>query len=284
MAAARLIDAGDFPKNYPDAPARLEIALDSPLLARARLIALARRLDSHLVEFNAGDLPISIAPEAVPATGRSAEETIARIGECNSWMTLRNVEYDPDYRALAADAVDLAAAWAEAKTGPILQREAFIFISSPGAVTPFHFDEEHNILIQIEGEKIVTVFSQHDREIASQADLEKFHSGGHRNLKFDPAFESRGAPMRLGPGDALYIPPLAPHFVRVISAAPSLSLSCTWRSNQTKRAVYLHQINRKLREKGGSPAFPGDNPFADQLKIWRESGARRWKSLFGAER
>jgi cytochrome P450 len=29
------------------------------------------------------------------------------------------------------------------------QREGFIFISSPGAVTPFHLDPEHNFLLQI---------------------------------------------------------------------------------------------------------------------------------------
>lgn len=273
--AATLTDPGEFPAQYPGAPARLKMRIESPLTTRTRLIALARALKPHLVEFNAGDLPISIAPEAVPAAGQNAEETIARIGECNSWMTLRNVEHDDAYKALAAEAVDLVADWARAKTGEILQREAFIFISSPGAVTPFHFDEEHNILIQIEGAKIVTVFSQHDREIASQIDLERFHSGGHRNLKFNPAFEARGMPVRLGPGDALYIPPLAPHFVRVISAEPSLSLSCTWRSKRTKRDVYLHQINHKLRQKGAAPSFPGVNPIADQLKIWRESALRR---------
>jgi hypothetical protein len=277
--ATTLREAGDFPAHYPDQPARLKIGVDSPLMTRGALIALARRLDKHLVEFNAGDLPVSIAPEAVPAAGQSAEETIARIGECRSWMTLRNVEHDPAYRALAAEAVDTVAPVVTAKTGAILQREAFIFISSPAAVTPFHFDEEHNILVQIEGEKIVTVFSQHDRELASQIDLERFHAGGHRNLKFEPAFESRGTPFRLAPGDALYIPPLAPHFVRVISDGPSLSLSCTWRSKRTKRAVYLHQINHELRRHGASPSFPGENPLADQLKIWRESAARRLKAL-----
>lgn len=279
MNAVTLTDAGDFPAHYPGMPARLKIAIDSPLTARTRLIELARRLDAHLVEFNPGALPISIAPEDVPAAGQSAEETIARIGECDSWMTMRNVEHDPAYAALAAGAVDTVAHWAHAKTGMILQREAFIFISSPGAVTPFHFDEEHNILIQIEGEKIVTVFSQHDRELASQRDLERFHSGGHRNLKLDPAFENRGAPIWLAPGDALYIPPLAPHFVRVVSQGPSLSLSCTWRSKRTKRAAYLHQINHTLRQQGAAPSFPGENPISDQLKIWRRSAARRLKAL-----
>lgn len=273
--AARLTDPGEFPAHYPDRPARLKVLVEGPLTARRRLIELARALKPDLVEFNAGDLPISIAPDAVPAAGQSAEETIARIGECNSWMTLRNVEHDHDYKALATAAVDSVASWAEEKTGPTLQREAFIFISSPDAVTPFHFDEEHNILIQIEGEKIVTVFSQYDRDIASQLDLERFHSGGHRNLKFEPSFEPRGVPFRLGPGDALYIPPLAPHFVRVVSREPSLSLSCTWRSKRTKRDVYLHQINHRLRQRGASPSFPGTNPLADQLKIWRASAIRR---------
>jgi len=272
-AEAQLSD--EFTKNYPDRPARLKVKIDSALLQRQRLVELAGALSPHLVEFNPGDLPVSIRPDEVPGAAQSAAETIERIGECRSWLALRNVEHDPAYKALAAEALAALEPTIEKATGAIVQRETFIFISSAEAVTPFHFDEEHNILMQVDGAKTVSIFRAEDREIASQSELERFHSGGHRNLAFDPAFEARAMKVRLEPGDALYVPPLAPHYVTVEDEGPSLSLSVTWRSARTRRNIYLHQINHALRKKGGHPRFPGEAPIIDQLKIWRESAKRR---------
>ena len=45
-----------------------------------------------------------------------------------------------------------------ARTGTMYKREAFIFVSSPNAVTPFHMDPEHNILMQLRGTKTMTLF------------------------------------------------------------------------------------------------------------------------------
>ena len=281
-----MINLGDitgFTANYPDEAAPLKLNVESALFDRQRLVCLANILDPHLVEFNAGDLPVSIAPEDVPAAGLSASDVIEQIGECNSWMTLRNIEHDPDYCALADEALAPLQQLIESKTDAMLQRESFLFISSPGAVTPFHFDEEYNILIQIEGTKTVTVYSQHDRDLASQTDLERFHSGGHRNLKLDPMHKDRGRAVDMAPGDALYIPPLSPHWVKVTGDAPALSLSVTWRSEQSRRALYLHQINYQLRARGLSPRFPGEAPMSDQLKIWGASGLTRLRKIINRD-
>ena len=268
-------DIAEFEQYYPDARARLSLTVESSLFSRSRLVKLAGDLDPHLVEFNAGDLPVSVSPDNVPAPELTAAETIERIGECNSWMTLRNIEHDPEFAALTRKIVNQLAPHITLKTGDILQREAFIFISSPGAVTPFHFDEEHNILIQIEGTKEFQIYSQHDRDLASQQDLERFHTGGHRNLSLAPEHEPRGEVITMAPGDALYVPPLAPHWVKVTGDKPALSLSVTWRSAQSKRACYLHQINHELRKTGANPRFPGEAPIVDQLKIWRASALAR---------
>lgn len=268
--------------NFPDQPAALKFSGATSLFDRQRLVELANTLDPHLVEYNSGDLPLSVSPQDIPAAALPASEIIDQIGEANSWMTLRNIERDAEYRKLAMQALAPLEETIVSKLGPLLQREAFIFISSPNAVTPFHIDEEHNILIQIEGEKTVTVYSQDDRALASQTDLERFHAGGHRNLALDPLCEGRGQKFRLAPGDALYIPPLAPHWVKVGPHAPAHSLSVTWRSRASRKALYLHQINHRLRARGFNPRFPGDAPVTDQLKIWGASGLARLERLAGA--
>jgi len=273
-----------FGKAYPQDPAAFALAVDDDLLQQSRLVTLSGTLPDHLVEYNRGDLPVAVNPDDVPAATLPAAEVINQIGTCNSWMVLRNVERDNDYAAFVDSIIDHVRPVVETSTGPVVRREAFIFVSSPGAVTPLHMDEEHNILIQVKGAKTVTVFAADDRDLVSQTDLERFHAGGHRNLDLKPGCETGGTSFALNPGDALYIPPLAPHWVKVNDEGPSTSLSVTWRSRQTLRTLYLHQINHERRQRGQQPRFPGKAPIADQLKIWRQSAQVRLEKLVGGRR
>jgi hypothetical protein len=59
------------------------------------------------------------------------------------------------------------------------ERKAFIFVSSPGAVTPYHVDFEYNFLLQIRGDKNITVFDAFDRSLLSEVQRERFVSGRH---------------------------------------------------------------------------------------------------------
>jgi len=155
----KIIDSLEFASAYPDKRAVSTINIDTPLTSRTSLVDLAQKHPADLVEFNPGDLPISVSPDSVPEAGMTAAETVEKIGMVNSWMTIRNIEKDPAYRELAFGIIDSLKDTIERETGEIMRREAFMFISSPGAVTPFHIDEEHNILIQIEGTKTFTIYS-----------------------------------------------------------------------------------------------------------------------------
>ncbi len=275
----QLIDTGNFPTDYPKNPASLRYEPKHPLLERKRLIELSQALPDELVEFNPGNLPVFVTKDDVPKSDLTAIEVIEKIGEESSWMALRNIERNDIYKAFIESVINLLEPEIQKATGKISRREAFIFISSPGAVTPCHLDEEHNVLIQVEGEKEVTLFPGDDRELVSQEKIEQFLSGGYRAIKLDPERLTEGRTIKMVPGDALYIPPLAPHYVKVLDGAPSLSLSVTWRSDALRREHYLHQINSKLRSKGKNPAYPGVEPLSDQLKIWKESGRRRLSEL-----
>ena len=66
-----------------------------------------------------------------PRNGLSIEETIRRIEECRSWLVLKYVERDPEYRELLDRCVDEVQALCDPPLPGIDQREAFIFISSP---------------------------------------------------------------------------------------------------------------------------------------------------------
>lgn len=237
----------EFSRAFPQAHVKLCHDLAGhPLFAREALAALAERLPADRVEYNRADLPLGVRPEDTPANGLSIGETIRGIDSNGSWMVLKNVERDRVYAALLESALAEIEAIVNARTGPMLHREAFIFLSSPGSVTPFHMDPEHNILLQIEGEKTMTVFPAGDEMLVPPPQSEGFHGGGHRNLPWNDAFLAKGEAIKLQSGDAILVPVKAPHFVRNGDAV-SISFSITWRSDRSVAEGELHSLNARLR-------------------------------------
>lgn len=255
-----------FRALYPEQPGIVRHGMaDHPLLKLEALVELAQRMRPVDVEYNRGDLPIGVDPAATPANGLGIAETIRSIEECGSWMVLKFVEQDPVYRALLAETLAGLEPAVDPVTGAMLKQEGFIFISSPGAVTPFHFDPEHNILLQIRGHKVMTVFPPGDEEIAGAELHEAFHRGGHRNLPWSEAFAARGTPFALGPGEGIYVPVKAPHWVRN-GDEPSISFSITWRSKWSFHEEYAHGFNRLLRRIGVKPTPPHRFPQRNLIK------------------
>src|SRR5215471_7008837 len=119
-----------------------------PLFEFARLLKLARRLPPPSVEYNAGDLAVNQDSHSTPRNGLSAEETIHRIENCKSWMVLKNIEQDMDYRDLLYRSLGEIEARGHPYARGICHREGFVFISSPRAVMPYHADPECNFLLQ----------------------------------------------------------------------------------------------------------------------------------------
>lgn len=239
-----------FARAYPDAPAPLAHSLSGhPLLTLEAIAALAERLPEDRIEYNPGALPVGIRPQDVPVCSLSIAETIRTIDRNGCWMVLKNVERDPPYGDLLEAALAELAPMVEASTGPMEHREAFIFLTSPGGVTPFHMDPEHNILLQVTGTKTMFIFPARDEELVPPEQSEAFHIGGHRNLVWQDRFMAKGLPVPLASGDAVLVPVKAPHFVRN-GEAVSISLSITWRSARSVAESELHSLNRLLRAHG----------------------------------
>ncbi|MDB5697744.1 MAG: Cupin-like protein [Alphaproteobacteria bacterium] len=255
-----------FGTAYPGEPTKLAHKLiGHPLLELASIAALAQRMRPGDVEYNAANLPISVPQEDLPSNGLSIAETIRSIEENGSWMVLKLIQQDPTYRAFLHETLaELRPAIARA-TGEMLQLEGFIFISSPNAVTPLHFDPEYNILCQIRGSKIMHVFPAGDRELATAVFHENYHSGGPRNLPWCDEFAARGRAFALAPGDAVYVPVTSPHWVQNGSEV-SISFSITWRSRWSFHEADAHAFNKRLRRIGLDPAPPRPFPQSNLVK------------------
>lgn len=264
----------EFAQSYPEVPHKLRHALDRhPLLDLEALAQLAESLPEASIEFNRGDLPIGI-DDKPGATGMSIGETIRQVGEANSWAALKNIEQVPAYEALLMALLGELHDEIEAKTGAMLTPQGFIFISSPNAVTPYHFDPEHNILLQIRGSKVMTQFPAGDARFAPDEVHESYHSGGPRELKWDDSYMDQARAFALGPGDAVFVPVMAPHFVQN-GPASSVSLSITWRSEWSYAESDARGLNHLLRRRGFSPRAPGRWPMSNAPKAYAFRALRK---------
>jgi len=201
-----------FAANYPEVPHKLRHALQrEPLLELDALARLAEALAPSAVEYNFADLPIGITAKPDP-TGIPIGETIRRIGETGSWAALKNIEQVPEYEALLHGLLDELRPLIEARTGALQKPQGFIFITSPGGMTPYHFDPEHNILLQIRGSKVMTQFPAGDPAYAPDEIHETYHTGGGRELTWRDELLAGGTQFPLQPGEALFVPVMAPPF------------------------------------------------------------------------
>lgn len=266
MAALYPLQAGLLHHHLPD----------HPLLSLEALATLGESLPASEVEYNPGNVPIGILPEDVPSNGLSIGETIRTIDSNGSWAVLKNIENVDAYRTLLMDLLGELKPVVEPRTGAMLTPQGFIFISSPGSITPFHFDPEHNILLQLKGTKVMNVWPSGDERFAHRCEHERYHTGGHRNLPWQDAYHGDAQQVPLGPGDAVLMPVMAPHFV-ANGDAPSISLSITWRSEWSYRESEAHAANATLRRMGLDPAMPPRWPSYAWAKTigWRI--ARRLK-------
>jgi hypothetical protein len=229
-----------------------------PAFRLERLVELARRMPAERVEYNAGDLPITQDPRLTPHTGLSIEETIRRIHECQSWMVLKRVEEDPAYQRVMDECLDQIAPLVPG----MRTRRAFVFIESPGSVTPYHIDHEYNFLLQIRGSKQVSIC---DRSVLTEEDFERYYRGEHRNVVFAEHHARKAQVFELQPGDGVHVPVHAPHYVRNGPEA-SVSFSVTFRTPRSDRRGAVYLVNDRLRGLGLRPSPVGEARLIDRAK------------------
>ena len=274
------VDPQVFAAYFNRKPFRVRHSLRGhPLFELPRLLQLARTLPERFVEYNAGELPVGVRPEETPRTGLCAEETIRRIQECGSWMVLKRVEQDPEYGALLDACLDEIAARGRGLFPPMRQREGFIFLSSPNAVTPFHIDPEYNFLLQIRGSKTVNMWDPADRFVLPEEELERFYASFvHRNLPWRDVFQTTAFVLPLAPGEGLHFPVTVPHWVKN-GPEVSVSFSITFRTSDSERRELLYKANARLRKLGLAPRPVGESILLDRTKQLAFGAAARLKGV-----
>jgi cupin-like protein len=275
------IDPPAFQEHFPREPFLIGHRLsDHPLFALGELVELSKRLPEKHIEYNAGNLAVNADPKQTPRNGLSVEETIRRIEECNSWMVLKYVENDPKYGDLLSRCLQEVRDHSETRAPGMCQPEGFVFISSPGSVTPYHMDPEHNFLLQVGGKKTVHLFDPDDRSLLSDQELERFYCGAHRNMEFKDTYQQKAQTFPLTPGEGLHFPVTAPHWVQN-GPEVSVSFSITFRTRALEKRSAVHVFNAGLRRRGLTPTSFGRSPWRDALKYNLFRAWLRARKLFG---
>ncbi|MFV0445591.1 MAG: cupin-like domain-containing protein [Planctomycetaceae bacterium] len=275
------INAAEFASHFSREPFLIGHRLCShPLFEVERLLALAQRMPARCIEYNAGELPVSIEHAQTPMNGLSAEETIRRIAECKSWIVLKYVEQDPEYGALLQECLREVRPHSEPIAPGMCAAQAFVFLTSPNSVTPYHIDPEHNFLLQIRGSKTIHLYDGRDRNLLSEEHLEDFYCDRGRNMKFESWYDEKAWVFNLPAGQGLHFPVTYPHWVQN-SDDISISFSITFRTPDLDRRRALYQMHDSMRQRGWKPAPVGQRPLCDSAlynasRIWR-----RMKRLVG---
>jgi hypothetical protein len=275
------INADEFSTHFSRQPFLIGHRLTThPLFQVDRLLELAKRLPAPCIEYNAGELPVAIDHSQTPLNGLSPEETIRRIAECKSWMVLKYVEQDAEYGGLLDACLAEVRPYSEPIAPGMCGAQAFIFLSSPNSVTPYHIDPEHNFLLQVRGSKTVHLYDGRDRKLLPEEHLERFYCDEGRNLPYEKWYDEKSWTYDLQPGSGLHFPVTYPHWVQN-GRDVSISFSITFRTPDLDRRRALYQLNAGLRARGHHPAAVGAHPWRDAALYNATRLYRRCRRLFG---
>jgi hypothetical protein len=246
-----------------------------PLFELPRLEELAKKLPEKYVRINSGAVPVDATPAQIPGTGLSIEESFRRIGDSNTRIMLKHIEFDAEYSDLFNACLGELEALGHAATRDIKSRVAYVFLSAPNQVTPYHMDPEINFLLQIRGKKTFFVLPGDDRSILPEENIELFYSGHHESLPFMEDSKARAVPFEMNPGDGVHIPVNHPHWVTTDNEV-TISFALTFETAETKRRGAVCAVNHYLRQRGRTPTPFGRSPARDFFKY---QGFRLWNSL-----
>gem|GEM_PF-5732425 len=147
-----------------------------PLLELPAIAALSQRLPANLLEWNSEQEGAFTAPDQMAPHHLSCAETILNLEEQPARILLLQIEKDPPYRQLLDELLDQIEPLTRATHPGMWERHAFLFLSSKAAYTPFHFDPDYNFLLQVRGEKTVSMWDPADREVLPASAIDGYYA------------------------------------------------------------------------------------------------------------
>jgi hypothetical protein len=250
---------------------------EHPLFTLDAIAELADRLPPQSVRRERGHLPFVNTEGYVDVGEGPPSQTILDIERNGFRVSLRDIHEAPEYADLIHDCLDEVDALVADREGGMVERAGYLFISSPAARTPMHFDVEHSFLLQVRGAKNVHVAAFDDDPAALHRERTRYLNGETCDFA---AMEAVADTFRIQEGLGVYLPSYVPHWVDT-EAGVSISFSIPFFTAFCRRAETVYRINRRMRKLHLSPRPPGASPPVDRAK---EAAFRSWLKLRDARR
>jgi hypothetical protein len=237
-----------------------------PLFSRDRLRQLLTHPETRGgIYYDAGEIRVDQRWDSVPARTKPVEEVFDSVDNAGAWIILRRVHKDPEYNAILEECLaEVKRLSGRAIDEDKKSQEAMIFITSPNRVTAYHIDRECNFLMQVSGEKQISVFDRNDREVVPDQELETFWSKDNNAGVYKPQYQDRAYTFTMRPGTGVHIPVNCPHWLKNgNNVSISFSISYQYRDSRRKN---VYQANYYLRKMGLHPTPPGTSHLLDALK------------------
>jgi len=272
------IDAGSFVDAFARRSMYVRHALvDHPLFTMEAIAELADRLPPESVRRERGQLSVINTEGYVDIGEGPPSATIMDIERNGFRVSLRDIQQDPEYARLINECLDEVDALVGAREGGMCHRAGYLFITSPAATTPMHFDVEHSFLLQVRGTKNVSVAAFDRDPDLLERERDRYIDGVGCDFA---AMEAAAETFRIESGLGVYIPSYVPHWVQT-EAGTSISFSIPFFTPYCQRAEQVHVINRRLRKLHLSPRPPGRSEPLDRTKVRL---AKSWQRLRNARR
>jgi len=196
------------------------------------------------------------APSCTPVEALDRLETVAGV------VRLAHLELVPGFRRPIFEVVSEGVSMFTPGE-PLLQHSSVIYVANSGSGAPMHLDLHHNLFFHLTGTKYFRIGQMRDERMQHEAVVRKLGGVSEPLRVLDQVTE-----LELNPGDALYVPPFTFHAVE--SDGPTVSVSCSWSTPSSERAVPLQRVNGRLSRFGVRTAPPGRHRLVDLAKVTLE--------------
>jgi hypothetical protein len=214
-------------------------------------------------------------------------EIFKRLGEQRTWVGINNIHKNAEYNAFLHEILAPYRQLLEEEQGKILDIRSHLFLSTPPSTTPFHFDKQNNIFLQLQGEKQMVLWDPYDKDVVSDRALEEYITANSRDRiksAYCDELAAKGETFSLVGGEGVYIPSTAPHMVYTgkseVSNELSISLAVTFYTQLTRYRARILQCNSMLRKLKISSVSPGMPPYrGNSVKAFLGSNYARFKKI-----
>ena len=271
---------------------------DHPSLQPDALRSLARRLyESGTEKVKFIDPHVQAGSKFILETqvpqNRSIDDIFDNLGSPGTWIAIYEARTDPEYADLIDEIIHSGSQMMGESGDGIFDSDAYIFISSPPSLTPFHIDRENNLFLQIRGHKQFTVWDPKDRNTVSEMGVESWIvRGSLADVPWSEDHLHRAAVHQdFGPGEGVFMPSTSAHMSetrrsprteKVKESAISVSIGVVYYSALTRKWANIYALNSFLRKLGWKPQPPGESSEKiDSFKYWMGWMATRTLSRAG---